>query len=348
MYVAPRPHPDDDPLFPLRLASGAAVGFVLAVLLQSQMPMLPPALIVGLMAGMRKSFDVKKAVGGPVAMIAMVLVISMLIDLVRPMPMVLILLVWTLCVLSYYIILATGNALGMLVAIVTVLMSVMRMSSAAAMNAIRDGFIEGSLCALVAIPLLYLVYPARTKEMAVEVTEPAKEGHHLMRAVIRGSVLLIMAFWLFSVLGNSNLMLAVAAVFVLVFPTRHQQFAEARERTTSTILAAVISGVILMVFGYVAHFHILLMLISIAGLWLGSRMMTGSWPPMVYQFAFSGVISMVAGGLTTQEPVGAMTLRIFLTLAGAIGAAFMTAFLEKILIPSDPVPVSGDNSERMA
>ena len=126
MYVAPRPHPDDDPLFPLRLASGAAVGFVLAVLLQSQMPMLPPALIVGLMAGMRKSFDVKKAVGGPVAMIAMVLVISMLIDLVRPMPMVLILLVWTLCVLSYYIILATGNALGMLVAIVTVLMSVMR------------------------------------------------------------------------------------------------------------------------------------------------------------------------------------------------------------------------------
>ncbi len=347
MYVAPRPHRDDDPLFALRLASGAVLGFVLAVLFQSQMPMLPPALIVGLMAGMRKSFDVKKAVGGPVAMIAMVLVISMLIDFTRPMPLVLILLVWALCVLSYYLIMATGNGIGMLVAIVTVLMSVMRMSSAAAMNVLRDGFIEGSLCALAAIPILYLVYPPRTTEMAVEVTQPAKESHHVMRAVIRGTVLLIMAFWLYSVLGSSNLMLAVAAVFVLVFPTAHQQFAEARERTISTILAAVISGVILTIFGLVAHFHILLVLISLAGLWLGSQMMSGSYPPMVYQFAFSGVISMVAGALTTQEPVGAMTLRISLTLVGAVGAAFMTAFLEKILIPPDAAPASGMTSERI-
>ena len=48
MYVAPRPHVDDDPLFAVRLSSAAVVGFGLAILLQSPMPMLPPALIVGL------------------------------------------------------------------------------------------------------------------------------------------------------------------------------------------------------------------------------------------------------------------------------------------------------------
>ena len=87
MYVAPRPHVDDDPLFAVRLSSAAVVGFGLAILLQSPMPMLPPALIVGLMAGMRKAFDPKKAVGGPVAMIIMVILISGLVELARPMPL---------------------------------------------------------------------------------------------------------------------------------------------------------------------------------------------------------------------------------------------------------------------
>ena len=152
MYVAPRPHVDDDPLFAVRLSSAAVVGFGLAILLQSPMPMLPPALIVGLMAGMRKAFDPKKAVGGPVAMIIMVILISGLVELARPMPLVLITLTGALCVLSYYIILSTGNPIGMLVAIVAVLMSVMRMSSAVMMDYMRDGFeMEASLHEMMSI-----------------------------------------------------------------------------------------------------------------------------------------------------------------------------------------------------
>lgn len=333
MYVAPRPEVADDPLFAVRLATGAVVGFILAVLLMSPMPMLPPALIVGLMAGMRKAFDPKKAFGGPLAMIVMVICVSFVIDLTRPMPTVALLIVWLLCVVAYYLILRTGNPVGMLIAIVVVLMSVMRMSSAAAMEVMRDGFIEGSLCAFFAIPILYALYPPRTREMAVEIYQPAKEGHHLVRALIRGSVLWGFSFWLYSVMDSSNLMLAVAAVFVLVFPTREKLFAEARERTLATILAAAISAAILFVFGYIAHFHILLSLVSLAGLWLGSRMMSGPHPPMVYQFAFSGVISMVAGAMSTQEPISSMSLRVSLTLVGAVGAAFLTAFLEAVLLP---------------
>ena len=65
MYVTPRPQAEDDPLFAVRLASAAALGFLIAVVLQSPMPMLTPALTVGMMAGMRKRFDAKKAFGGP-------------------------------------------------------------------------------------------------------------------------------------------------------------------------------------------------------------------------------------------------------------------------------------------
>ncbi len=335
MYVAPRPHVDDDPLFAVRLSSAAVLGFVLAILLQSPMPMLPPALIVGLMAGMRKAFDPKKAVGGPVAMIAMVTVISGLVELARPMPLVLITLVGALCILSYYIILSTGNPIGMLIAIVAVLMSVMRMSSAVMMDYMRDGFIEASLCALVAIPLLYAVFPPRTKEMMIEIYQPASEGHHLLRAVIRGGVLLLLSFWLYAVLDSSNMMLAIAAVFVLVFPAREQLYAEAWQRTIATLIGAAATFAVLYPFAHMAHFSILLILVFLNGLFLASRMMNGRHPPMVYQFAFSVMISLVAGALSTQEPVASGTLRIVLTLVGAISAAFLTAFLERLLIGDD-------------
>jgi hypothetical protein len=43
MYVAPRPRREDDPLFAIRLASGAVLGLLIALLVQSPMPMLMPA-----------------------------------------------------------------------------------------------------------------------------------------------------------------------------------------------------------------------------------------------------------------------------------------------------------------
>jgi len=338
MYVAPRPREEDDPLFAVRLASGAVTGFMLAVLLQSSMPMLPPALIVGLMAGMRKAFDPKKAVGGPAAMIVMVLAISTLIDLVRPMPLVMITLTGVLCVLAYYIILRTGNPIGMLVAIVAVLMSVMRMSSAVLMDYMRDGFIEASFCALFVIPVLYLLFPPRSQEMMIEVYRPGTESHHGLRALIRGGVLLMLSFWLYAVLDSSNMILAVAAVFVLVFPTREQLFAEAWERTFATVIGTAVAFLILHIFEYAAHFTVLLILVFLGGLFFGSRMINGRHPAMVYQFAFSVMISLVAGALSTQNPASAMTLRIVLTLVGAVGAAFLTAFLENLLIGEEDVP----------
>lgn len=72
MYVAPRPKVKNDPLFAVRLAFGTVCALIIAVAIQSQMPMLIPSLTIGLMAGMRKAFDIKKAVGGPLALIVMI------------------------------------------------------------------------------------------------------------------------------------------------------------------------------------------------------------------------------------------------------------------------------------
>lgn len=335
MYVAPRPREDDDPLFPIRLASGAVVGFILAVLLQSPVPALPPVLIVALMAGMRKAFDPKKALVGPIGVVAMVIVLASVTDLAGAMPMFLIVLAGALCVLSYYIILSTGNPAGMMIAVMTVMMMVMRLSSPAAIDFIRDGLIEAALCALFAIPVLYLLFPPRAKEPMVEVYQPAREGHHGLRALIRGCVLLLLSFWLITFLDSSDLMLAVAAVFVLVFPTREQLVAEAWERTFATVIGAVMASAILIIASVTAHFIVLLILVMLTGLLFGYKMMHGLHSHVVYQFGFTVTISLVAGALSTQEPVGAMTLRISLTLAGAVSAAFLTALLERLLIRSE-------------
>ena len=147
------------------------------------------------------------------------------VGLTRPMPLVLV--TGMLCVLAYDMILKTGGPFGMLIAVVAVLMSVMGMNSLASMNVMRDALVEASLGALVTVPLLYALLPAATREVFVEVYEPAGGGHDDPRTLIQGGVLLLLAFWLYTILETSNLVLAIAAVFVLVFPTAERQFAEA-------------------------------------------------------------------------------------------------------------------------
>ena len=336
MYVPPRPLAEDDPLFSLRLACGTVLGLLAAVLIQSKMPMLPPALIVGIMAGMRKAFSAKKAFGGPILLGGMAVVISSIIEFVYPLPMVTLMVIWGLCVASYAIILHTGNPIGMLIAVVIVLMSVTRAGSLGAMLVIRDGFVEASVVAAIAIPILYALFPPAAKDQMVEDYSATTGPDATARALLRGSVLLFMSVWVYTVLGPNNLMFALAAVFVLVFPSRQRLYAEARQRVFATIIGGTIALLILTVFPLVANLPILLILIFLASLMLGGRMMHGQYPPMVYQYALSVVIALTVGGLTSQEPVGATVLRVMLTLFGVIVAALLTAALEEVLFGRDP------------
>ena len=332
MFVAPRPQIDDDPLFAVRIASAAVVGFVVGIALQSPMPMMYPLLFIGLMAGMRMAFDPKKALGGPISLIAMLWLIGLLVSATINLPALMVCMVGALYFLAYYIIQRTGNPIGMLIAIASVLMSVTGMGSLAAMDVLQDSMIKAAFCASLVIPLLYLVFPPRATTPAVEIYAPGHESGHAARAAIRAAVLLLFSFWLYTVVDSSNMMLAMAAVFVLCFPTRETLFAEARQRSLATLVGAAAALIVLGAMTVVGHLFMLLGLTFVVGLFFASKMMSGRHPPMVYQFALSAAIAIVGGALTSQEPTYASLTRLMLTLAGAIGAAFITSLLESLII----------------
>jgi hypothetical protein len=335
MYIAPRPTLEDDPLFAIRLACAAAAGFIAAIVFQSTMTAILPALSVGMVAGQRKAFNPKKALAGPVAMALIILVMETLVTLTRAMPLVLITLMGALYTLAYYLILRTGNPIGMLIAIVTVLMSTMGMYSLDAMNMLADSFLEACVFTFFLVPVLFTLFPPRSRELMVEDYRPAPGGHYGRRAAIRGGVLLLLSFWLYAVLDASNLIYAVVAVFVMVFPTRQQLYAEVKERSIATLLGGALALGILGILVYAAHIAVLIILLLLAGLLLGSRMIDGRHPPMVYQFAFSVTLALVATSLTTQAPWDATLLRVSLTIIGALAAAVLTSLLEQLLLPGE-------------
>ncbi len=333
MYVAPRPKAINDPLFAVRLAFACAIALLVSIVIQSQMPMLVPALTVGLMAGMRKAFDMKKALGGPVALIVIISLFYYLMSLLHGMPVLAVLVVFIIATLSYLVILKTGNPIGMLLLVSITLMSVMGAKSLPAMLVIKDSFIEGALTALVVIPILYWWLPTVAKTPLIENYTPDQHGYHFQRAVIRSCVMLLLLAWLYTVLDTRNMILVMAAVFSLVFPTKEHQFDEAKERSLATVLGGALALTVLGLTNWMGHLSILITLMFLVALFLGDRMMNGRYPPMVYQFALSVMIALTVGALTNQEPVSATFLRITLTLIGAVGAAYLSALLETLFLP---------------
>jgi hypothetical protein len=72
-------------------------------------------------------------------------------------------------------------------------------------------------------------------------------------------------------------------------------------------------------------------------------MLSGSHPSMVYQYAFSVALALVAGALSTQDPGYATFTRIVLTLTGAFSAAFAVALLDTLTDWRDSIAVPADN-----
>jgi hypothetical protein len=338
MYVAPRPLAEDDPNFPIRLAALAVAGFVVGILSQSYMPAVYPSMFVGLAAGARKAFDVKRTLGGPIMFSLTMWVMSFIVSATVNLPLVMVAVAGLLYFLAYYLIQKTGNAFGMLIAVAAMMTTVFGIGSYPVMILLRDTMIHASMAAAVFIPLLYLVFPPATKEAMVEEHKPAHPDRHLTRAAIRAVVLLALSFWLYTVLDSSNMMLAVAAVFVLCFPTRQTLFAEAFERTYATVIGCIGALAILGVLTLVGHVSVLLILVFLAGLALADRMMHGWHAPMVYQFALSVVVSTVGSALMSQEPMYATLTRIILTMGGAVTAAFAVSLLESLILgqPAEP------------
>ena len=340
MYVAPRPRHEDDPLFAVRLAAATALAYGLALWLRPAMPMIAPALTAGIVAGMRGRFDVVKAVGGPVTMALAMVVMAFLVELLRPYPPALVLVVGVIYTLAYALILRTGNPLGMLILVASSLMSIMGMNSVPGMQFLRGVFIEGAAVALAVIPLVYALLPPATREAAVEVYPPGTGASFGQRAAIRGGVLLLLTYWLYTVVPESNMMMAVAAIFVMAFPTRERRWAEVRERSLATWLGGSLALAILAAASLSAHLVNLLLLIFLGALFLGSRMVSGRHPPMVYQFALSSMVAIVGATLTAKAPLDTSLLRIALTMGGAVTASLLTGLLEALFVDAEALPAA--------
>lgn len=329
MYVTPRPSVDDDPLYAVRLGLTGMLSFAAIPLLDPALPPIIAALPVGLIAAQRKSFSLGKALGGPLAMIVLVYAMTWLVELLRPMPMVYVGAMWLAYFVGFRMILQSGAPAGMLIIIVAVLLSVMGMNGNATVEVLRDGFVQASLVALVLAPLVYFLLPARTTEQHVDEPVPT-EGHVETGAAIRATVLLGMSFWLYAVMQPSDMMMAVIAAMVLVFPTRRAVFYEAQQRIRATFYGAAMAMLVLWLFTLSPHLPILLGLIFLGGMWLGSGMLSGPHPSNVYQYALSVALALIAGALSTQDAGYATFTRLVLTLAGAFAAAFGVALLDAL------------------
>ncbi len=340
MYVAPRPLAADDPLFAVRLAAATSLAYALALWLRPAMPMIAPALTAGIIASMRGRFDAKKAVGGPLTMALMMWLMAMLVTLLRPYPAVMIGVIGGIYTLAYTLILRTGNPIGMLILVASSLMSIMGLNSVAGMDFLRDVFVEGAAVALAVIPLRYALLPPATSVPAVEVYPAGTGGRFVLRGAIRGCVLLLLTYWLYAVVDESNMTLAIAAIFVMVFPARERQWDEARQRIRATVFGGALALGILAALSFNAHLINLLILVFLGALLLGQRMLGDRHPPMVYQYALSAMVAIVGAAQGAKAALETTLLRIMLTLVGAVSAAMLTALLEALRIDSETRPAA--------
>ncbi|HEY9038079.1 MAG TPA: hypothetical protein VIN05_03960 [Roseovarius sp.] len=75
---------------------------------------------------------------------------------------------------------------------------------------------------------------------------------------------------------------------------------------------------------------ILLSLVLLAGLWVGTKVLTAPRPHMAYQNAYPAALALIAGALSTQDLGQAVLTRVILTLIGAFTAAYAVAILDSL------------------
>lgn len=331
MYVAPRPKLEDDPLFALRLALLCVISFAAVQWIKPVLPALVVALPIGLMAGQRKRFDPLLGIVAPLLFVALVWIMALFVSATRELPLLMIAVTFWIFFGGFFLIRRTGSPIGILVIMAAALMSIMGLKSPSTLFYFRDGFTQGALLSLVAVPVLYwLIPPASSEVHRREVTLVA--DHRGRGSLIRATVLLLLCFWLYAVMPASDMILAIGAIFVLVFPTRGQAVSEALQRSLATLYGTGAALLILGALSWNGHFAILLGLVALAGLAFGWRMMEGPQPSMVYQYGLSVCLALVAGALSSQSPAYAALMRVLLTGAGAISAALLVALLDRLLL----------------
>ena len=330
MLVPPRPKLEEDPLFAVRVAAMAVVCLVAIQVLKPPLSPILASLPVGLMAAQRMAFNPFRVLGGVVAMAVLAVLTAALAEAFREMPIALLAITGMLYTIGFHIALTTGSPLGLVVLIVTALTMLMGMTSSTLALMARDSFLLSALTAGLAIPILYMVFPARTKDRMPEAYVPAPNAG--ASAVIRAVVLLALTLWLHGTLYVADNVLAIAAIFALVLPTQRHQWAEAADRTIGTAIGAAAALIVLALLVVINQFPVLMLLVFLASMILAARMMTSRLNATVYQFSLSVMLALIAIALTTQSPGYAAFTRLVVTLVGAGVAVLATTLIEGLLL----------------
>lgn len=347
MFIAPRPELDDDPHFAVRIALMPLIGLVLAMLLRSPLPMIYPTMMFSLIAGNRKAFNPGRVFAAPVVFGAALWLMSGVVVMLQGIPPVLITVMGVIYFLAFYMIQKTGTAFGMLIIVAGALMSIMGLGSYPAMTYLRAEMGKAALCSAFVIPILYMLLPPRTREVHIDDAAPSFDYGWGTRAAIRAVVMLGYSLYLYTILDFSNMMLAVAGMFVLVHSTRQSIWREAGQRSFSVLLGGGIGLGILSAMTISSHLSVLLALVFLATLWLGSKMLSGRLPAMTYQDSASVMISLVGSALATSEPSFAFIQRAGLTVAGTLVAALVVSILDALLV-KEPTTVAEAIADRNA
>ena len=331
MYVAPRPRLEDDPYFALRLGLLCVICFAAIQWIKPVVPALVVTLPIAILAGQRKRFDPVLGLVAPLMFIAIIWAMTLMVALTQQTPMMMIAITFWIFFGGFWVIRRTGSPIGMLIIMAAALMSIMGLKNPAMLFYFRDGFTQGALLSVVVVPVLYWLIPPAFQEVHLRHVQII-EDHRGIGSLNRAFVLLLMCFGLYAVMPASDMILAIGAIFVLVFPVKGDAISEAMQRTLATLYGTGAALMILMVLSWNAHFAILLGLVALAGLMFGWRMMEGRHPSMVYQYGLSVCIALVVIALSSQSPAYASIMRILLTGVGAISAAMFVGAMDSLFL----------------
>ncbi len=328
MYVAPRPQFRDDPNFPIRIAACSAIMLAIADGVTALVPVVVVSFPVAFALSLRGAFNLRKTIAFGVALPVVTWLLGLFFAILREVPLLMVLGAFTVILLGIHIARQTGNVLGFLIAMISVLLSIMAMQSRAMLDIARDDIITGCVSVAVVMTLLYALMPARTNVIQDNVVLMARRSL-LAGSILRALVVTGYCFWLYSVLPASDMLLAMMALFPLVYPGRGSMIAEARERVLGTVLGIAATVAVLAIFLEVPYFSTLMVLFALSGLGFGWGMIKGRMPVLVYQFAHLVLLGTAVTALTSQAATQALFSRYGLTLVGTAGAVVIVLLVEE-------------------
>lgn len=330
MYITPNPKPEDDPWFAVRLACMPVIGLALGVAFMSPLLILFPVMMTSLMAGSRKAFNPGKVFGAPIALGGGLWVMSGVVALSYQSPLLLIVSTGLFYFMGFWLIQKTGSPMGMLLIVCTALTAVMGNGTFQAMQMLRDEMTKALLCYAVVAPILFMIFPPRTRELQVDVYTPAPSEGLLIRALNRTAVLLAVTILLYTLIPFNNVVLVIGGMYVLVQSAVTEMAREAFQRVRSALGGGALAMLVLGAMELSGHMTTLMFLIFLVVLTLGHLMLHGPRRAMAYQDAATIMISIVGTSLTSSDPDFAYLQRVALTLGGVSVGMLAIVFLDNL------------------